>query len=54
MGKGKLQKFDDMNGYSHVFQYPFAVLKEEGFPMKGSWGKEFFMMVLFCQIMTLL
>ena len=42
MGKGKLQKFDDMNGYSHVFQYPFAVLKEEGFPMKGSWGKEFF------------
>ena len=42
MGKGKLQKFDDMYGYSHVFQYPFAVLKEEGFPMKGSWGKEFF------------
>ena len=24
MGKNKLQKFDDMNGYPHVFQYPFA------------------------------
>ncbi len=42
MGKNKLQKFDDMSGYPHVFQYPFAVLKENGFPMKGNWGKEFF------------
>jgi tRNA (guanine-N7-)-methyltransferase len=42
MGKNKLQKFDDMASYPHVFQYPFAVLKEQGFPMKGKWGREFF------------
>lgn len=42
MGKNKLQKFDDMSSYPHVFQFPFAVLKEEGFEMKGNWGKQFF------------
>ena len=42
MGKNKLQKFDDMASYPHVFQYPFAVLKEQGFPMRGKWGREFF------------
>ncbi len=42
MGKNKLKKFDDMNGYPHVFQYPFAVLKEKGFDLKGKWNQEFF------------
>ena len=42
MGKNKLQKFDDMDKYHHVFQYPFGVLKEKGFEMKGKWNKEFF------------
>lgn len=42
MGKNKLKKFDDMNGYHHVFQYPFAVLKEKGFELKGNWNKDFF------------
>ena len=42
MGKNKLQKFDDMRGYSHVHEYPFARIQSEGFPMKGSWGKECF------------
>lgn len=42
MGKNKLQKFDDMNQYPHVFQYPFYVLKEEGFPLKGKWNSDFF------------
>ncbi len=42
MGKNKLQKFDDMNSYPHVFQYPFGVLKDQGFEMKGNWGKSFF------------
>ena len=42
MGKNKLQKFADMDDYSHVFQYPFAVLKEEGFEMKGRWNELFF------------
>ncbi len=42
MGKNKLAKFDDMAGYSHVFQYPFAKLKEEGFDLKGHWNEKFF------------
>ena len=42
MAKNKLQKFDDMAGYSHVFQYPFAELQTKGFPMKGRWGEDFF------------
>lgn len=42
MGKNKLSKFADMNSYPHVFQYPFALLKEKGFEMKGRWNELFF------------
>ncbi|MDR1610652.1 MAG: tRNA (guanosine(46)-N7)-methyltransferase TrmB [Candidatus Symbiothrix sp.] len=42
MGKNKLRKFEEMNTYSHVFQYPFAVLKEKEFEMKGKWNESFF------------
>lgn len=42
MGKNKLAKFDDMAAYPHVFQYPFAVLQEKGFELKGRWGETFF------------
>ena len=42
MGKNKLAKFDDMAGYPHVFQYPFAALQEKGFDMKGQWHERFF------------
>jgi len=42
VGKNKLQKFDDMSGFPHVFQYPFAVLQEKGFEMKGKWNELFF------------
>ena len=43
MGKNKLRKFEDMAGFSHVFQYPFAVLQSEGgCPLKGQWNKEVF------------
>ena len=42
MPKNKLQKFADLTTYRHVFQYPFSVLKEEGFGMKGCWHKQFF------------
>ena len=42
MGKNKLAKFDDMAGYPHVFQYPFGVLKEQGFPMQGHRNEQFF------------
>lgn len=41
MGKNKLRKFAEMERLDRVFQYPFAVLKESGFPLKGRW-KEFF------------
>lgn len=42
MGKNKLAKFANMEQYPHVFQYPFAVLQEKGFEMKGKWGEKFF------------
>jgi tRNA (guanine-N7-)-methyltransferase len=42
MGKNKLAKFDDMAGYPHVFQFPFARLREEGFELKGHWRERFF------------
>ena len=42
MGKNKLRKFKDMETIDFVFQYPFAVLKEQGFPLKGNWHKDFF------------
>lgn len=42
MGKNKLAKFANMEEYPHVFQYPFSVLKEKGFEMKGKWNELFF------------
>ena len=42
MGKNKLQKFEDMSAYPHVFQYPFSLLQEKGFEMKGRWNELFF------------
>ncbi|GHU67950.1 tRNA (guanine-N(7)-)-methyltransferase [Bacteroidia bacterium] len=42
MGKNKLQKFVDMSQFPHVFQYPFSVLQEKGFKMKGRWNELFF------------
>jgi tRNA (guanine-N7-)-methyltransferase len=42
LGKGKLQKFAEMETFSHVFQFPFGVLKEKGFGLKGKWNSLFF------------
>lgn len=42
MGKNKLAKFASMEEYPHVFQYPFSVLQEKGFDMKGHWNERFF------------
>lgn len=42
MGKNKLKKFADMETFHCVFQYPFAVLKEQGFPLKGKWNEKYF------------
>ena len=40
--KNKLMKFDDMAGYSNVFQYAFEQLQQTGFPLKGRWGSDYF------------
>lgn len=40
MGKNKLQKFDDMNHFPHVFE--FAQFEEQDSPLKGNWGEQFF------------
>jgi tRNA (guanine-N7-)-methyltransferase len=42
MAKNKLRKFEEMNGYAHVFQYPYGALQEKGFAMKGCWSARFF------------
>jgi tRNA (guanine-N7-)-methyltransferase len=43
MGRNKLQKFDDLAGFPHVFQYPFAVLHSEGgCRQKGRWHRDVF------------
>ena len=31
-----------METFQNVFQFPFSVLKEKGFPMKGRWREDFF------------
>ena len=42
MGKNKLQKFEDMDSYPHVFQYPFSKINHEPFELKGRWNEKFF------------
>lgn len=42
MGKNKLKKFKEMEAIDFVFQYPFSVLQEQGFPMKGRWNADVF------------
>ncbi len=42
MGKGKLAKFVDLASYPHVFEYPYSVVDNVPFEMKGKWGESFF------------
>ncbi len=42
MGKNKLKKFAEMETFDNVFQYPFAVVERDGFPLKGRWRSDFF------------
>ena len=42
MSKGKLQKFAEMETFKNVFQYPFSVISEVPFGMKGSWREQYF------------
>lgn len=41
MGKNKLKKFKDMEEIDFVFQYPFAVLSQQEFPLRGRWHEHF-------------
>ena len=42
MSKGKLQKFAEMETFSNVFQYPFSVIDNVPFEMKGKWREQYF------------
>ena len=42
MGKNKLKKFREMETLDCVFQYPFGVLREQGFPLRGRWNSDYF------------
>ena len=42
MGKGKLAKFADMETYRNVFQYPYSVVSDVSFAMRGHWREQYF------------
>lgn len=42
MSKGKLQKFAEMETFSNVFQYPYSVIENIPFRMKGRWHEDYF------------
>ena len=42
MGKNKLKKFADMEGFSCVLQYPRETVVSGEFPFRGKWSREFF------------
>ena len=42
MSKGKLAKFADMERYENVFQYPYSVIDNVPFDMKGKWREQYF------------
>lgn len=42
MGKNKLKKFREMEENALVFQYPWARLQTEAFPLRGRWHEDFF------------
>lgn len=42
MGKGKLEKFADMERFENVFQYPYSVVDDVPFDMKGKWREMYF------------
>ena len=42
MSKGKLAKFADMAAFPHVFEYPFSVVADAPFEMKGLWNERSF------------
>lgn len=43
MGKGKLQKFEEMERFEHVVQAPYNKIEQSDFHLKGNWAKTFFL-----------
>ena len=48
MSKGKLAKFADMERFENVFQYPYSVVDDVPFDMKGKWREMYFHMLNNC------
>ena len=42
MSKGKLKKFTEMETFKNVFQYPYGVISEVPFEMRGHWREQYF------------
>jgi len=42
MSKGKLAKFADMETYENVFQYPYSVVSDVPFALRGLWREQYF------------
>lgn len=42
MAKGKLQKFAEMETFKNVFQYPYSVVRDVPFGMRGRWHEDYF------------
>ena len=42
MGKGKLEKFAEMETFENVFQFPFRVMENTTFALQGRWHDEYF------------
>lgn len=42
MSKGKLQKFAELDQMKNVFQYPYSIIENVPFEMKGRWNEEYF------------
>ncbi len=42
MGKGKLKRFQENEGFNHVFQPGFKEIYQKDYQLKGKWGSEFF------------
>ena len=42
MSKGKLKKFAEMEMFKNVFQYPYGVISEVPFEMRGYWREQYF------------
>ena len=42
MSKGKLKKFAELETFKNVFQYPYGVISEVPFEMRGHWREQYF------------